>query len=140
MMIPATRWLSSRSMPEIAISELPSMLQNIVVYPDANAARSTPCAICALLGLLRSSSSTPSIVERCWTNCRAIPFGLYRSRSIAASTRVRVSGEISATPRTTLDTVDFETPASAATSRIVGGLRASGPSQPLPASAAVRIG
>ena len=35
-------------------------------------------------------------------------------------------GEISATPRTTLDTVDLETPASAATSKMVGGLRGSG--------------
>ena len=31
MMMPATRWLSSTSTPEIAMSELPSMLQNIVV-------------------------------------------------------------------------------------------------------------
>ena len=45
---------------------------------------------------------------------------------MAASTRSRVVGETSATPRTTLDTVDFETPASAATSKIVAGLRGSG--------------
>ena len=38
---------------------------------------------------------------------------------MTASTRFRVSSDTSSTPRTTLDTVDFETPASCATSKIV---------------------
>jgi hypothetical protein len=46
---------------------------------------------------------------------------------VAASVAtVLASGEISATPRTTFETVDLETPASAATSKMVGGLRGSG--------------
>src|SRR5579884_4040385 len=54
------------------------------------------------------------------TKWRASALGLYPSRSIASSTRLRVAADTSAAPRTTLETVDLETPAAAATSRIVG--------------------
>jgi hypothetical protein len=39
---------------------------------------------------------------------------------MTCSTRSRVASATSSTPRTTFDTVDLETPAAAATSRIVG--------------------
>ncbi|BEP15917.1 hypothetical protein acdb102_42280 [Acidothermaceae bacterium B102] len=53
---------------------------------------------------------------------RALWLATYRVRSIAARTASAASGLTSDPPLSTRDTVDRDTPASAATSRIVGGL------------------
>src|SRR3954447_25779270 len=58
--------------------------------------------------------------ERRRTRSRASECGREPSASIASSTRPRVASATRPSPRRTLDTVDFETPLSAATSMIVG--------------------
>ena len=49
---------------------------------------------------------------------------------MARSTLTRVPAETPSIPRTTFDTVDFETPANAATSKIVGSRVAACPAPP----------
>ncbi len=67
-----------------------------------------------------SKLTTPSVCDRPVTSARATEFGRYPSSSIAASTRLRVSGRTCGLPLMTRETVWCETPASRPTSDITG--------------------
>src|SRR5919109_1468628 len=71
--------------------------------------------------LWRSDTTTPTLYVRRWTRLLATALARYPSSSAADMTAWRLASLTAASPRTTRETTDLETPARAATSRIVGG-------------------
>jgi hypothetical protein len=80
-----------------------------------------PPAISAKNGLCRSLSSTPTVRVRRLARLRAMAFGRYPSAAAAASTRSRRCGLTFGLSRMTSETSARDTPASRATSSMVGG-------------------
>ena len=118
--IPSTCFVNMKSIIFFSCSKSPYVEDNSISYLYILPISSAPLTICAIYGMPISFTTTPIKLDLFITKDLANSFGLKSSFSIASKTFLRASGLTGLESFITLDTVEIETPASFATSLIVG--------------------